>query len=48
VLWLIVGAPEEMEFLKGSLSDMDLSLIYPEDPKQLPPELAGKEWPPRE
>jgi mannose-6-phosphate isomerase-like protein (cupin superfamily) len=47
VLWLIIGAPEELEFLKGSLSDMDLSLIYPTDPKQLPPELAGVEWPPQ-
>jgi mannose-6-phosphate isomerase-like protein (cupin superfamily) len=46
VLWLIIGAPEEMEFLKGSLSDMDLSLIYPEDPTQLPPELDGVTWPP--
>jgi hypothetical protein len=25
---------------------MDLSLIYPVDPKQLPKELAGVEWPP--
>jgi len=48
VLWLIIGAPEELEFLKGSLSDMDLSLIYPVEPKQLPPELAGVEWPPKE
>ena len=46
VLWLIIGAPEEMEFLKGSLSDMDLSLIYPEDPRQLPKELDGVVWPP--
>jgi mannose-6-phosphate isomerase-like protein (cupin superfamily) len=45
-LWLIVGAPEELEFLQGSKSQMDLSLIYPEDPKQLPPELAGTTWPP--
>jgi mannose-6-phosphate isomerase-like protein (cupin superfamily) len=45
-LWLIIGAPEEMEFLKGSLSQMDLSLIYPLDPKQLPTELAGIKWPP--
>ncbi len=45
VLWLIIGAPEEMEFLKGSLSEMDLSLIYPADPTQLPPELSGVEWP---
>jgi mannose-6-phosphate isomerase-like protein (cupin superfamily) len=47
-LWLIVGAPEELEFLQGSKSQMDLSLIYPEDPKQLPVELAGKIWPPAE
>ena len=48
VLWLIVGGPEELEFLQGSKSQMDLSLIYPEDPTQLPPELAGKPWPPPE
>jgi mannose-6-phosphate isomerase-like protein (cupin superfamily) len=46
VLWLIIGAPEEMEFLKGSLSEMDLSLIYPTDPKELPKELSGVTWPP--
>ncbi len=46
-LWLIVGAPEELEFLQSSKSKMDLSLIYPVDPKQLPKELAGAEWPPR-
>lgn len=46
VLWLIIGGPEELEFLQGSLSKMDLSLIYPVDPKQLPNELAGKTWPP--
>jgi mannose-6-phosphate isomerase-like protein (cupin superfamily) len=46
VLWLIIGAPEELEFLQGSKSKMDLSLIYPVDPKQLPKELAGVEWPP--
>lgn len=47
VLWLIVGAPEELEFLQGSKSTgMDLSLIYPTDPKQLPRELAGVQWPP--
>lgn len=47
VLWLIIGAPEEMEFLKGSKSDMALSLIYPEDPTQLPKELDGVKWPPK-
>ncbi|MBV8460502.1 MAG: cupin domain-containing protein [Candidatus Eremiobacteraeota bacterium] len=46
VLWLIIGAPEELEFLQGSKSTMDLSLIYPVDPKQLPKELAGTDWPP--
>jgi len=46
VLWLIIGAPEELEFLQGSKSPMDLSGIYPVDPKQLPPELAGVAWPP--
>ena len=45
VLWLIIGAPEELEFLQGSKSQMDLSLIYPVDPKQLPKELAGCRWP---
>ena len=48
VLWLIVGAPEELEFLPGAKTPPDLSLIYPEDPKQLPPELADAEWPPKE
>ena len=47
VLWLIIGAPEELEFLQGSKSQMDLSLIYPVDPKQLPKELVGVEWPPK-
>ena len=47
-LWLVVGAPEELEFLQGSKSKMDLSLIYPTDPKQLPKELAGAVWPPME
>ena len=46
-LWLIIGAPEELEFLQGSKSPMDLSLIYPEDPTQLPPELGDTKWPPK-
>ena len=47
VLWLIVGAPEEMEFLQGSKStSVDLQLIYPTDPTQLPKELKGAQWPP--
>jgi mannose-6-phosphate isomerase-like protein (cupin superfamily) len=48
VLWLIIGAPEELEFLQGSKSKMDLSLIYPTDPTRLPEELADADWPPRE
>lgn len=48
VLWLIIGGPEEPEFLKGSLSEMDLSRIYPQDPTRLPPELEGVTWPPTE
>ena len=48
VLWLIIGAPEEVEFLQGSKSQMDLSLIYPTDPTELPKELAGEVWPPEE
>lgn len=47
-LWLIIGGPEEKEFLQGSNSrGIDLSLFYPEDPTQLPPELSGVSWPPR-
>ena len=46
VLWLIVGGPEELEFLQGSKSAVDLSRFYPTDPKQLPKELAGAVWPP--
>lgn len=45
-LWLIVGAPEETEFLPTAKAPPDLSVLYPEDPTQLPPELAGKSWPP--
>lgn len=48
VLWLIVGAPEETEFLPGATTKPDLSLIYPVDPKQLPKELDGVRWPPAE
>lgn len=40
-LWFIVGAPED-EFGSGG---PDLKMIYPEDPKQLPPELADVTWP---
>ena len=47
VLWLIIGAPEELEVLPGAKTKPDLSLIYPVDPKQLPKELASAEWPPK-
>jgi len=46
-LWLIIGAPEELEFLPIGATKADLSLIYPVDPKQLPKELAGVTWPPQ-
>ena len=46
VLWLVVGAPEELEFLPGAKSPPDLSLIYPTNPKELPKELSGVKWPP--
>lgn len=46
VLWLVVGAPEELEFLPGAATKPDMSLIYPVDPKQLPAELSGTNWPP--
>ncbi len=44
-LWLIIGGPEELEFLKGSKSEVDLSRYYPVDPTQLPRELEGTQWP---
>jgi mannose-6-phosphate isomerase-like protein (cupin superfamily) len=47
VIWLIVGAPEETEFLPGAKTKPDMSLIYPSDPTQLPKELAGVTWPPK-
>ena len=43
-LWLIVGAPEA-ELEPGQVPDM--KLYYPVDPTQLPPELAGHQWPPK-
>lgn len=46
VLWLILGAPEETELLPNAPTKPDLSRLYPVDPKQLPPELAGAAWPP--
>ncbi|MCU1376914.1 MAG: Cupin 2 conserved barrel domain protein [Actinomycetia bacterium] len=47
-LWLIVGGPEELEFLPGAKAKPDISLIYPVDPTQLPKELEGVNWPPKE
>lgn len=43
-LWLIVGAPEK-ELEPHEIGNMQL--FYPEDPTQLPPELAGTAWPPK-
>ena len=48
VLWLIVGAPEELEFLPTAKTKPDLSVLYPTAPTQLPKELAGVQWPPKE
>ena len=48
VLWLIIGAPEETEFLPGAKTKPDMSLIYPTDLTQLPKELGGVQWPPKE
>jgi mannose-6-phosphate isomerase-like protein (cupin superfamily) len=47
-LWLVVGAPEETELLPGAKTKPDMALIYPTDPTQLPKELAGAQWPPKE
>ena len=44
VLWLVVGAPDK-ELEPHQVGDM--SLYYPVDPKRLPPELKGVEWPPK-
>ena len=45
VLWLVVGAPE-VELDPGE--SFDPGLFYPADPRQLPTELSGCEWPPNE
>ncbi len=42
-LWLIVAAPQEGQ--SGVMPDR--SAFYPDDPKSLPRELAGRDWPPR-
>jgi len=47
VLWLVIGAPEEVELLPGANTKPDMSLIYPVDPTQLPKELTGVDWPPK-
>lgn len=44
-LWLIVGAPEQ-EFGPGETFDM--KRFWPVDPRQLPKELSGMEWPPKD
>src|SRR5438552_10916810 len=44
VLWLIVGAPEELEFLQGSKYKMDLLLIYSVDTIHLTHELDVVHW----
>jgi hypothetical protein len=44
VLWLIIGAPEK-ELEPDEV--LDQKLVYPTDPKQLPLELDGIVWPPK-
>lgn len=46
VLCLIIGAPEEAEFLPGVGTKPGWSLIYPVGPTQLTKEPAGVRWPP--
>ena len=41
-LWLIIAAPLEGQ----SGTKPEPSHFYPQDPKSLPPELAGRVWPP--
>ena len=41
-LWMIMGAPDN-EIPKGKKPD--LSKFYPSNPKELPKELAGIDWP---
>ena len=41
ILWLIVGAPPESPAIMTQPEH-----FYPEDPRSLPPELAGRVWPP--
>jgi mannose-6-phosphate isomerase-like protein (cupin superfamily) len=45
ILWLIIGAPER-EFGPGEV--FDIKRFWPTDPKQLPKELEGVTWPPKE
>lgn len=46
VLWLIVGGPEEPELMPGAKAKPDMAPFYPVDPKSLPAELKGTDWPP--
>ena len=42
-LWLILAAPQEGQ----SGAKVEPSYFYPQDPKSLPAELAGRVWPPQ-
>lgn len=42
-LWLILAAPQE----QPAVFESEPARFYPEDPRSLPPELAGRAWPPR-
>lgn len=45
VLWLMIGAPDK-ELEPGE--SFDIKLFWPTDPTQLPTELAGIVWPPKD
>lgn len=48
VLWLIMGGPEEIEFIQGSqATGVDLTKFYPTEPTKMPEELKGVTWPPK-
>ena len=44
VLWLILGTPQDSRSGRSAAA----SDHYPEDPRTLPSELAGRIWPPRD
>ena len=43
-LWLVVGAPREAVTSTLEMSEEQLSRMYPDGPRALPPELGGGSW----